>query len=1041
MQQVHHGQNVPWSLSWPAVPSLAFPQNLPHGFRGCLRTFVCSVFTSASCRHSPKQQMQQVHHGQNVPWSLSWPAVPSLAFPQNLPHGFRGCLRTFVCSVFTSASCRLSPKQQMQQVHHGQNVPWSLSWPAVPSLAFPQNLPHGFRGCLRTFVCSVFTSASCRHSPKQQMQQVHHGQNVPWWLSWPAVPSLAFPQNLPHGFRGCLRTFVCSVFTSASCRHSPKQQMQQVHHGQNVPWSLSWPAVPSLAFPQNLPHGFRGCLRTFVCSVFTSASCRLSPKQQMQQVHRGQNIPWSLSWPAVPSLAFPQNLPHGFRGCLRTFVCSIFTSASCRLSPKQQMQQVHHGQNVPWLLSWPAVPSLAFPQNLPHGFRGCLRTFVCSVFTSASCRLSPKQQMQQVHHGQNVPWSLSWPAVPSLAFPQNLPHGFRGCLRTFVCSVFTSASCRLSPKQQMQQVHHGQNIPWSLSWPAVPSLAFPQNLPHGFRGCLRTFVCSVFTSASWRHSLKQQMQQVHHGQNVPWLLSWPAVPSLAFPQNLPHGFRGCLRTFVCSVFTSASCRHSPKQQMQQVHHGQNVPWSLSWPAVPSLAFPQNLPHGFRGCLRTFVCSVFTSASCRHSPKQQMQQVHHGQNVPWSLSWPAVPSLAFPQNLPHGFRGCLRTFKCVQVKTFWLLSWPAVPSLAFPQCFCLTRLSPPKTANAASSPWSKRSLVAELACCAEPRVSAEFAARLQRLFEDLRVQRFHQCFLQTFSQTANAASSPWSKRSLVAELACCAEPRVSAEFAARLQRLFEDLRVQRFHQCFLQTFSQTANAASSPWSKRSLVAELACCAEPRVSAEFAARLQRLFEDLRVQRFHQCFLQTFSQTANAASSPWSKRSLVAELACCAEPRVSAEFAARLQRLFEDLRVQRFHQCFLQTFSQTANAASSPWSKRSLVAELACCAEPRVSAEFATRLQRLFEDLGVQRFRQCFLQTFSQTANAASSPWSKRSLVAELACCAEPRVSAEFAARLQRLFEDLPVQHFSPVLLADFLPNSKCSKFTMVKTFLGR
>ena len=259
----------------------------------------------------------------------------------------------------------------------------------------------------------------------------------------------------------------------------------------------------------------------------------------------------------------------------------------------------------------------------------------------------------------------------------------------------------------MQQVHHGQNVPWLLSWPAVPSLAFPQNLPHGFRGCLRTFVCSVFTSASCRHSFKQQMQQVHHGQNIPWLLSWPAVPSLAFPQNLPHGFRGCLRTFVCSIFTSASCRHSFKQQMQQVHHGQNVPWLLSWPAVPSLAFPQNLPHGFRGCLRTFVCSVFTSASCRHSPKQQMQQVHHGQNVPWSLSWPAVSSLAFPQNLPHGFRGCLRTFVCS----------------VFTSASCRLSL---QTANAASLPWSKRSLVAELACCAEPRVSAEFAARLQRL---------------------------------------------------------------------------------------------------------------------------------------------------------------------------------------------------------------------------------------------------------------------------------------------------------------------------
>ena len=622
-------------------------------------------------------------------------------------------------------------------------------------------------------------------------------------------------------------------------------------------------------------------------------------------------------------------------------------------------------KNVPWLLSWPAVPSLAFPQNLPHGFRGCLRTFVCSVFTSASCRHSAKQQMQQVHHGQNVPWSLSWPAVPSLAFPQNLPHGFRGCLRTFVCSVFTSASCRLSPKQQMQQVHHGQNVPWSLSWPAVPSLAFPQNLPHGFRGCLRTFVCSVFTSASCRHSPKQQMQQVHHGQNVPWSLSWPAVPSLAFPQNLPHGFRGCLRTFVCSVFTSASCRHSPKQQMQQVHHGQNVPWSLSWPAVPSLAFRQNLPHGFRGSLRTFVCTF--------SPVLLADILSNGKCSKFTLvktflgrsSWPAVSSLAFPQNLPLGFRGCLRTFVCS----------------VFTSASCETFS---QTANAASSPWSKRSLVAELACCAEPRVSAEFAARLQRLFEDLRVQCFHQCFLQTFSQTANAASSPWSKRSLVAELACCAEPHVSAEFAARLQRLFEDLRAQRFHQSFLQTFFLTANAASSPWSKRSLVAELACCAEPRVSAEFAARLQRLFEDFRVQCFHQCFLQTFSQTANAASSPWSKRSLVAELACCAEPRVSAEFAARLQRLFEDLRVQCFHQCFLQTFCQTANAASSPWSKRSLVAELACCAEPRVSAEFAARLQRLFEDLRVQRFHQCFLQTHSpkqqmqQVHHGQNVPW---------------------------------------------------------------
>ena len=498
------------------------------------------------------------------------------------------------------------------------------------------------------------------------------------------------------------------------------------------------------------------------------------------------------------------------------------------------------------------------------------------------------------------------------------------------------------------------------------------------------------------------MQQVHHGQNIPWLLSWPAVPSLAFPQNLPHGFRGCLRTFVCSVFTSASCRHSAKQQMQQVHHGQNVPWLLSWPAVPSLAFPQNLPHGFRGCLRTFVCSVFKSASWRHSAKQQMQQVHHGQNVPCAVA--ELACCAEPRVSAEFAARLQRLFEDLRVQCFH-------------QCFLQTFS---QTANAASSPWSKRSLVAELACCAEPRVSAEFAARLQRLFEDLRVQRFHQCFLQTFSQTANAASSPWSKRSLVAELACCAEPCVSAEFAARLQRLFEDLRVQCFQKCFLETFCQTANAASSPWSKRSLVAELACCAEPRVSAEFAARLQRLFEDLRVQRFHQCFLQTFSQTANAASSPWSKRSLVAELACCAEPRVSAEFAARLQRLFEDLRVQRFHQCFLQTFSQTANAASSPWSKRSLVAELACCAEPRVSAEFAARLQRLFEDLRVQRFHQCFLQTFFLTANAASSPWSKHSLVAELACCAEPRVSAEFAARLQRLFEDLRVQCFHQCFL---------------------
>jgi hypothetical protein len=59
------------------------------------------------------------------------------------------------------------------------------------------------------------------------------------------------------------------------------------------------------------------------------------------------------------------------------------------------------------------------------------------------------------------------------------------------------------------------------------------------------------------------------------------------------------------------------------------------------------------------------------------------------------------------------------------------------------------------------------------------------------------------------------------------------------------------------------------------------------------------EIDTNRFHQCFLQTFSQTANEASSPWLRRSLVDELACFAKPRVSAEFAARRQRLFEDLR----------------------------------------------------------------------------------------------------------------------------------------------